>query len=479
MHRLAAVLVVTGVFFSGLTLRVGLAGGPAPAPPAPRAAAIATPSPAHTPDFAAFIDKYCLECHDDKPKKGGLTLASFDVAKADQHPEIGEKMIRKLRAGLMPPKRAPQPDQASRMALVTALETTLDRAAAANPNPGHRVFQRLNRAEYAAAVKAIFGLDIDVNGYLPADTISASFDNIADVQTPSATVLQGYIRAAAHVSRVAVGDPSVDATSTQYEVPRTQSQKDRVEGAPFGTRGGTVVTHNFPADGKYKFQLLLHGEPTGALFGRTVRDVQMEVAIDGERAALVKVDRWLSEADPDGLRLSTDLIQVRAGAHKIAATFLQEFEGSEDDLIKPIDHTLADTQIGVGYGVTTLPHLRNLAIVGPTEVSGVSDNATRKKIFVCRPVAANEEVACARRIIANVATEAYRRPATTADIDELMPFYRDGARTGGFEAGIRNAIQATLASLHFIFRVEETPTKKRPSSRHGIASRPLRKPRPN
>jgi hypothetical protein len=131
-------------------------------------------------------------------EEGGLTLASFDVAKADQHPEIGEKMIRKLRAGLMPPKRAPQPDQASRMALVTALETTLDRAAAANPNPGHRVFQRLNRAEYAAAVKAIFGLDIDVNGYLPADTISASFDNIADVQTPSATVLQGYIRAAAH-----------------------------------------------------------------------------------------------------------------------------------------------------------------------------------------------------------------------------------------------------------------------------------------
>ena len=469
MHRLAAVLVVTGVFFSGLTLRVGLAGGPAPAPAAPRAAAIATPSPAHTPDFAGFIDKYCLECHDDKPKKGGLTLASFDVAKADQHPEIGEKMIRKLRAGLMPPKRAPQPDQASRMALVTALETTLDRAAAANPNPGHRVFQRLNRAEYAAAVKAIFGLDIDVNGYLPADTISASFDNIADVQTPSATVLQGYIRAAAHVSRVAVGDPSVDATSTQYEVPRTQSQKDRVEGAPFGTRGGTVVTHNFPADGKYRFQLLLHGEPAGLLFGRTVRDIQMEVAIDGERVALMKVDRWISESDPTGLTVSTPPVQVRAGAHRVAATFIREFEGSEDDLIKPIDHTLADTQIGVGYGVTTLPHLRNLAIVGPFEVTGVSDTAARRAIFLCRPVAPEEAAPCARRIVERLGMQAYRRPLTARDVDELMPFYQRGARAGGFESGVRTAIQAMLSSAHFLFRAEETPLSAKGAAAYRIS----------
>ncbi len=144
-----------------------------------------------------------------------------------------------------------------------ALESTLDAAAATNPNPGRRVFQRLNRAEYTAAVRALFGIDIDVSSYLPADTISAGFDNIADVQTPSATVMQGYMRAAAYVSRVAVGDPSFDPSSTQYDVPRTQSQKGRVEGAPFGTRGGTVVTHNFPADGKYKFQLLLHGEPAG------------------------------------------------------------------------------------------------------------------------------------------------------------------------------------------------------------------------
>jgi hypothetical protein len=446
---------------------VGLAGGPQPPAGAPRArpdpaGAAARPVPAASraaPDFNALIDQYCFECHDDSPKRGGLTLARFDVAKADEHPEIAEAMVRKLRAGLMPPKRAPQPDLANRMALVTALETTLDRAAAANPNPGRRVFQRLNRAEYAASVRALFGLDIDVSTYLPADTISASFDNIADVQTPSATVLQGYLRAAAHVSRIAVGDPAVDPSSTQYDVPRTQSQKERVEGAPFGTRGGTVVTHNFPADGKYQFQLLLHGEPAGLLFGRTVRSIQVEVAIDGERAALLEVDRWISESDPTGLTVTTPMIQVRAGPRRVSAAFIREFEGIEDDLIKPIDHTLADTQIGVGYGVTTLPHLRNMAIVGPVEVTGVSDHPARRAIFSCRPTAPDEDVPCARRILERLATQAYRRPASTRDVDDLMPFYEQGAKTGGFEGGIREALQAMLSSLHFLFRIEETPAR--------------------
>ncbi|HSC29841.1 MAG TPA: DUF1592 domain-containing protein, partial [Vicinamibacterales bacterium] len=288
-------------------------------------------------------------------------------------------------------------------------------------------------------------------------------------QTPSATVLQGYMRAAAHVSRVAVGDPSIDAMSTQYDVPRTQSQKERVDGAPFGTRGGTVVTHNFPADGKYTFQLLLHGEPAGLLFGRTVRDIQMEVAIDGDRVALLKVDRWISESDPTGLTVTTPPIQVRAGPRRVAATFIREFEGTEDDLIKPIDHTLADTQIGVGYGVTTLPHLRNLAIVGPFEVTGVSDNPSRRTIFSCRPTAPDEDAPCARRILERLATQAYRRPLAARDVDELMPFYQQGAKTGGFEDGIRTAIQAMLSSVHFLFRAEEAPPAAKPGDIYRIS----------
>ena len=430
----------------------------------------AASAPASSQAANDVITTFCVGCHNDKVHRGEMSLASFDVTQAGEHADIAEKMVRKLRTGLMPPREASRkPDAATRAALVTALETTLDAAAAANPNPGRRSFQRLNRAEYAAAIRALVGLDIDVSTYLPADTISASFDNIADVQMPSATVMQGYLRAAAYVSRVAVGDPSADPASAQYEVPRTQSQKGRMEGAPFGTRGGTVVVHNFPADGTYKFQMLLHGEPAGLLFGRTVREIQMEVAIDGERAALLKVDRWLSESDPEGLTVSTGLIYVRAGARRVAATFVQEFEGSEDDLIKPIDHTLADTQIGVGYGVTTLPHLRNLAIVGPFEVTGVSDNPTRRAIFTCRPTAPDEDVPCARRILERLAGQAYRRPVSAHDLDELMRFYRQGAKAGGFESGVRTALQAMLSSLHFVFRVEDTPAHVTPGTSYRIS----------
>ena len=417
----------------------------------------------------ATITKYCRDCHNDGELVGELSLDKFDVAHAADNAVTAEKIVRKLRAGMMPPKDAVQPDAAARAALITALETSLDKAAA-TPNPGHRAFQRLNRAEYAAAVRAMLGIDLDVAAYLPADTISAGFDNIADVQTPSATVMQGYLRAAAYVSRAAIGDASADPGSTTYEVPRTQSQKDRVEGAPFGTRGGTVVTHNFLADGKYKFQLLLHGEPTGALFGRTVRNIQMEVSVDGERVALVKVDRWLSESDKDGLMVSTDPIVVSAGPHRVAATFLREFEGTEDDLMKPIEHTLADTQIGTGYGVTTLPHLRNFAIVGPTDVTGVSDNPVRQRILTCRPATKAEEIPCAKRIIDRLATEAYRRPVTASDVNGLMPLFEKGsANGGGFDGGIRTALQGVLSSLHFIFRVEETPGDVKPGAIYKIS----------
>jgi len=444
-----------------LAVCVGAAADFAPGPPA--LSAVIAPVSAHTtvPDAVAvgnaLIKEFCVNCHNGRQLRGNLSLEGFDVAHAFEKADVAEKMIRKLRAGMMPPKNAAKKlDAAARQELVTILETTIDRAAAANPNPGRRTFQRLNRAEYAAAIRALFGIDIDVRSYLPADTISAGFDNIADVQMPSATAMQGYMRAAVYVSRVAVGDPSADPTSTTYEVPRTQSQKGRVEDAPFGTRGGTVVTHNFPADGPYRFKLLLHGEPTGALFGRTVGPIQMEVAIDGERAALVKVDRWITESDADGLTVTTDPIQVRAGARRVAATFIREFEGVEDDLMKPIDHTLADTQIGVGYGVTTLPHLRNLAIVGPFDVTGVSDNPTRAGIFSCRPTAPRDAEPCARRIIERLAAQAYRRPVSRSDVDELTPFYQQGAASGGFDGGVRTALQAMLSSLHFIFRIEAT-----------------------
>ncbi len=239
-----------------------------------------------------IIGRYCFRCHNDQLLTGGMSLEAFDAERAYENAEIAEKMIRKLRVGMMPPTGAQRPDAATIDALVTALETTIDEHAARNPNPGRRTFQRLNQAEYIASVKELLGIEIDVDTFLPPDTISASFDNIADVQMPSATVIEGYLRAAGHVSRTAVGDPFAGPDSTVYDVPRTQSQKKRAEGAPFGTRGGLAVVHNFPADGKYEFRMMLHSEPAGVLFGRTIREEQIEVSIDGERVGVLDIDRW-------------------------------------------------------------------------------------------------------------------------------------------------------------------------------------------
>ncbi|MCH7824785.1 MAG: DUF1595 domain-containing protein, partial [Acidobacteria bacterium] len=427
------------------------------------------PAPMSYQEQNMTIGRYCFRCHNDQLLTGGMSLESFDAERAYESAEVAEKMIRKLRVGMMPPKGAQRPDAATIDALVTALETTIDEHAARNPNPGRRTFQRLNQAEYVASVKDLLGIEIDVDTFLPPDTISASFDNIADVQMPSATVMEGYLRAAGHVSRLAVGDPFAGPDSTVYNVSRTQSQKKRAEGAPFGTRGGIAVVHNFPADGKYEFLMLLHGEPAGVLFGRTIREEQIEVSIDGERVGVVDIDRWLTESDPAGLLITVGPVDVRAGAHTVAAAFVAQFEGPVDDLITPIEHTLADTQIGVGYGVETLTHLRDLSIVGPFEVTGVSDNPTRRRIFTCRPTSAEEEAPCAESIISRLAAQAYRRPIHENDIAGLMAFYNQGAAFGGFEGGIGTALQAILASPHFLFRMEEVPAGAIPGEVHRIS----------
>ena len=403
------------------------------------------------------VDRYCVRCHSDRRLTGNLTLESFSLDAAPEQGEVAEKMIRKLRAGMMPPPGARRPEGDTLDVLMTTLENRMDDVARAEPNPGRRAFQRLNRAEYAAAVKDLLGVDVDVSAYLPLDTKSANFDNIADAQLPSATLMEGYLRAAFAVSRSALGDPNADPASAPYRVPRTQSQKERVDGAPFGTRGGVSVTHNFPADGKYVFRVMLYAAPEGELFGRVQEDEQVEVSIDGERVAVLDIDRWMSDSDPLGMTLLTDSIFVRAGAKQVTAAFIKQFEGPVDDLITPQDHTLADTQIGLDYGITTMPHLQLFTIVGPFDVSGVSETSTRKRIFSCRPTSQDEARPCAQEIIERIGTKAYRRPLNANDLEGLMGFYEQGAADGGFESGVRLALQAILASPHFVFRTEEVP----------------------
>ena len=404
------------------------------------------------------ISDFCLTCHDDDHAKGGLTLEKFDPGRAAENAETAEKMIRKLRAGMMPPAGAERPDAATLTAMAVALENRVDQAAASRPNPGRRTFQRLNRAEYASSIHELLGIDVDPSAFLPPDTISHNFDNIADVQSFSATLLEGYLRAASRVSRDAIGDPEAAPGSTTYRVARTAAQLEHVEGAPIGTRGGISVIHNFPADGEYVFRMMLHSIPTGQLYGSTVRGEQIEVSVNGRRAALVDINPRMSESDPNGMNLQTPAIAIKAGPQRISVAFLQRFDGPVDDLLAPIEQTLADTQIGSAIGVTTLPHLRDVAIVGPQKVTGVSDTPSRRKVFSCRPAAADSETACATTIISNLARQAYRRPLTAPDVQGLMAFYQQGRAEGDFETGIRTALQAILASPHFIFRLEEIPS---------------------
>ncbi|HEY3884751.1 MAG TPA: DUF1592 domain-containing protein, partial [Vicinamibacterales bacterium] len=408
------------------------------------------------------INNYCLECHDRDHQKGGLELEDFDPAHAEVRAETAEKMIRKLRAGMMPPAGADRPAPAIVDAFATTLETRIDDIADLHPNPGHRTFQRLNRAEYARSVHDLLGFDVDVAAFLPADTISHNFDNIADVESLSPTLLEGYLRAAANVSRLAVGDPSASPTSAIYKLPRLANQLSHVEGAPFGTRGGISIVHVFPADGEYTFRMMLHSIPTGQLYGSTVRGEQIEVSINGERAAVLDINPKMSESDPNGMNLETGPIAIKAGPQRVSAAFVDHSDAPVDDLLAPIDQTLADTQIGDGVGITTLPHLREFAILGPQHVTGVSDTPIRRRIFSCRPLSAAEERPCATKILNNLATIAYRRPLNDNDIEGLLKFYNDARPKGGFEGGIREALQAMLASPDFIFRLEQEPAAVRP-----------------
>jgi len=406
------------------------------------------------------VKKSCAGCHSDSRKQGNLSLQNFDLATVGQTaPDVAEKMINKLRTGMMPPPGRARPAGDTLQRVLETLERTMDARYALDPNPGTRTFQRLNRAEYERAVKDLLGLDIRADAWLPLDTKSANFDNIADAQTPSATLLDSYLDAASEISRLAVGDPKASVSTSTFKIARLASQVDPVPGAPIGTRGGTAVTHTFPADGEYVFTITLHAIPTGQLFGSTAPfDEKIEISVDGERVALLDIDRGMSQADPNGMDIRTKPVVLRAGPHRIAATFLRNWEGPVNDNITPLGHSIADTQIGSQAGITVQAHIQNFAITGPYNPTGVSETPTRRRIFSCRPLAPAETRPCAQQIMARLGTIAYRRPLTANDTKALLTFYDAGAKDGGFEVGVRTALEAMLASPHFIFRIEEVPT---------------------
>ena len=403
----------------------------------------------------SFLNDYCSGCHNDRLKSGGMTLTALDVARADANPELAEKMIRKLRTGLMPPAGARRPDLRTSTAMASALESTIDRAASGGVNPGSRPFQRLSRAEYARSVRDLLDTDVDVSALLPPDTLSAFFDNIADAQSFSPAVMEGYIRAASRIVTDALGDPAASPTSVTYTVPYTMSQFRQVEGAPAGTRGGISIVHVMPADGEYAFEMRMQAATNGGMIGSRSANEQIEVSIDGQRAALVDLPRNMSESAATGLNVRTGRVLVKAGPHRVAAAFMPKFSGLVDDLVAPIEFTLADA-IGAPQ-LLQMPHLQHLNITGPFGASGVSDTPGRRKVFTCHAAAASEETACATSIIGRLAQQAYRRPLSNQELEDLLGFYREGRKEGTFETGVRTALQAILASPRFVFRVEPPP----------------------
>lgn len=412
-------------------------------------------------ELRPVVQQYCVLCHNDAAMQGGMSLQHYDVDRPETNPELGEKMIRKLRAGMMPPHDAPRPDAGTLERLVASLEQRLDEAARRRKDPGFRPFQRINRAEYARVIRDVLGLTVDPAEWLPEDQISASFDNVADVQGMSATQMTGYLAAASDIARRAVGQADAPAQSRTYTNPPSLSQHEweRIEGAPYGTRGGISVLHAFPADGYYVFSMSFMSG-----WGERFHDI--DVSIDGERIAML---RYGGEIDFQGRKkfpIETEPLFVRAGEHRVAAAFLRQMDGPYEDLVRPNDWSLTGTE--ASYGTTSLPHIVSLTLEGPHDPVGVSETRTRQRIFDCRPTSPEEEIPCARRIVARLAGQAYGRPLDGDDVDDLMAFYALGAADGGFEAGIRTAIEAMLASPHFLLRIERQPRRVGPGDVYAL-----------
>ena len=436
-------------YLCALAVAAGAALGSAAAEPA------AAPAGTEPNDALAnrVVRSTCVMCHNDRLMTGNMSLQNFDVANAAEHADVAEEMVRKLRAGMMPPPGARRGGSDSLLTLVETLEHRLDEAAAQAPNPGNRPFQRLNRAEYERAIVELLDLEVDAGDWLPLDQMSNNFDNIAEAQTLSATLLESYLNAASAISRLAIGGRGgkpVDHTYTNSQY-LSQHPWDHVEGAPYGTRGGLVVDHVFPADAEYTFGVTFTS-------GANTRIDDVDVSIDGERVSLLAYDtNRRTGADGRGSVITlTRPIFVRAGTRKIAAAFIRQHHGPYEDLIRPHDWSYAGGGSG-GAGITTLPHIRDLIITGPYNATGLSETPSRRRIFTCRPTTPEEARPCAGRIVARLGREAYRRPLRDGEVEDLLGFFDEGNAAGGFETGVRTALEAMLASPHFVMRLERAP----------------------
>jgi mono/diheme cytochrome c family protein len=415
-------------------------------------------SPTTTPRAAAaaeraLLDQYCVACHNNRAKTANLSLEGLDLSTVGDHPELWEKVVRKLRAGVMPPPDIRRPSLAEYETLRDWLETEIDRKAGAHPNPGSVVLHRLNRAEYGNSIRDLLDLEIDVASLLPPDDSARGFDNIAGSLTISPTLLEAYTTAATRVARTAVGFWKTPTEAT-YLAPGDTSQNHHIEDLPFGTRGGMLVHHNFPADGEYKFSIQNFG------IGSFIPGEQLEVIIDGERAHLFKyqgvgLSQGMAGDSGDGILEVT--IPVKAGSRAVGATFLATNYRPSLDMIKQYDRkSLENNSIPQ---LQYYPAIGFLRIQGPFTAQRPTDSRSLRKVFSCRPASVSQEEPCAKAILSTLTRHAYRRPATVRDVESLMSFYFEGRLAGTFDDGIELALRRLLTSPQFLVRAEKEPAK--------------------
>jgi len=410
----------------------------------------------------ALLDQYCVTCHNQRLKTAGLTIDKLDLEHVQDHAEIWEKVVRKLRAGMMPPMGLPRPQPPVMESMISFLEKELDRNAEPNLTPPG--IHRLNRTEYTKAIRDVLGLQVDATKFLPPDDSTHGFDNIAGALTLSPALMEAYLSAAGKISRLAVGDVSAPVQAV-FEAPSDTAQNYHVEGLPFGTRGGMLIKYQFPADGAYTFKIKgVTGYFQAVLGG--VKGEKLEVTIDGERVKLFDWDKEVSNTT--GVGRSTQPVPVKAGLHTVGVAFLATNDVPGSELNRPFQRTMNSP--GSIPGFLFYPHVGQVWIEGPYNASGAADTAAREKIFVCRPANASEEPACANRIISVLVKRAFRRPATRADLATVTQFYQTARGDGGsFDDGIEAALQRVLIDPEFIYRSEAEPAGVVPGNSYRVS----------
>ena len=389
----------------------------------------------------ALMNQYCAGCHNQDDNAGGMALDKLDFEKVGKDAAVWERVVRKVRTGMMPPSGQPRPPRATLDAFASELETRLDKAAAANPNVGSPALHRLNRTEYANVIRDLLAIDVDVSTMLPSDDSNEGFDNIADALGVSPTLIQGYVSAAMKISRRAVGDRTLIPTQTTFIAPSGLVQDKRLEGLPLGTRGGMLIKYTFPLDAEYQITVGGGGGPGGARGGGGGTDI----TIDGQPVTVRGNQR----------------LTVKAGPHTIGMAVIESRKaGGIDDAYS--DHRV-NAQFAIGGGVSTL------VITGPFNSTGAGDTPSRSRIFICHPASASEEGPCARKILTTLARRAFRRPlADDSEVDALMTFYEKGRKDGDFEVGIQQALARILVAPRFIFRMEDEPANVKPGTAYRV-----------